>query len=205
MKKITEISPQKKNAGRCNVYLDGEFYCGLALETVVKNRLKVGMEIGEEQLSRIQEESEFSAALDKAMTYISGAYKTERQVGDYLRGKGYVPSVCEGVIEKLKGYGFLDDGDYARRYAESYSDKKGARLIKNELIAKGISAEHAEKAASSIENGKQAAAAVAAKYMRGKPNDRETVQKLYRHLMTKGFDYDDVRDVVYSYRDLDEN
>ena len=51
MSEITAITPQIKDKRRCNVYVDGRFCCGLTLETTVKNRLKVGQSITEEQLS----------------------------------------------------------------------------------------------------------------------------------------------------------
>ena len=54
MKKITDIKPQVKNPTRCNIYLDNAFYCGLELETIMKNRLKIGTEIAEERLNEIQ-------------------------------------------------------------------------------------------------------------------------------------------------------
>jgi hypothetical protein len=49
MNEITEISPQLKDKTRCNVYVDGRFCCGLTLETVIKNRLKVGQMVTEEK------------------------------------------------------------------------------------------------------------------------------------------------------------
>ena len=45
MAEITDISPQAKDKERCNVYVDGSFYCGMKLETVVKYRLKTGSHI----------------------------------------------------------------------------------------------------------------------------------------------------------------
>jgi len=34
---ITSITAQSKDKRRCNVYVDGRFYCGLTLESVVKS------------------------------------------------------------------------------------------------------------------------------------------------------------------------
>ena len=42
MNEITAITPQVKDKTRCNIYIDGRFYCGMSLETTIKNRLKVG-------------------------------------------------------------------------------------------------------------------------------------------------------------------
>ena len=41
MAEITSITPQLKDKERCNIYVDGRFYCGLRLETAVRCRLRV--------------------------------------------------------------------------------------------------------------------------------------------------------------------
>ena len=58
MGEITAITPQIKDKRRCNVYVDGRFYCGITLETAVKNRLKAGQTIDEKRLDELQGESE---------------------------------------------------------------------------------------------------------------------------------------------------
>ena len=196
MKTITAITPQVKNAKRCNIFLDGEFFCGMELETVVKNRLKAGMQIDEDTLEKVQLESERSVALDRAMTFLSGSVKSEKQTRDYLKEKGFTPAVCDNVIEKLKEYGFLDDEYYAKRYVETYSDKKGAFLLKQELKRKGMDEETAENALSDLGDQTDAAIAVAEKYARGKKSDAQTLQKTYRYLISKGFSFDEADTAV---------
>ena len=88
MNEITAITPQVKDKTRCNIYVDGRFCCGLTLETVVKNRLKIGQSITEEKLSEIQLESEKNSALDKALTHISATMKTQKQIREFLTKKG---------------------------------------------------------------------------------------------------------------------
>ena len=85
MNEITAITPQVKDKTRCNIYIDGRFYCGMSLETTIKNRLKVGQIVSLEKLSLMQLESEKSTALDKALTHISATRKTEKQVCDFLK------------------------------------------------------------------------------------------------------------------------
>ena len=67
MPEITDITPQKKDKERCNVYVDGAFCCGMRLETVHTNRLKVGMHDEAEQLAEMQLESEKAQAQDRAL------------------------------------------------------------------------------------------------------------------------------------------
>ena len=203
---ITAITPQVKDKTRCSIYVDGRFYCGLALETTVKHRLKVGQSVTEEYLSEIQLESERRAALDKALTHITATQKTEREIRDFLTKKGYLPATIEFVLEKMRGYGFVDDGSYAKAYAESKSKKKGERLIKQELRAKGISEQAVGEALDEISEETQIAAAreIFQKYMRGKEMDAAGLQKGYRYLLSKGFSYDVAKSAMAGLADIEE-
>ena len=206
MNEITAITPQVKDKTRCNVYVDGCFCCGLTLETVVKNRLKVGMPITAERLSEMQLESEKNTAFDKALTHISATRKTEKQVRDFLSKKGYLPAVMEYVIEKLRSYDFLNDGEYAEAYVEQASGRKGGRLIRMELRGKGVSDAENDSALEGLNEETEIAAATAIlqKYMRGKASDVQTLQKAYRYLMGKGFSYDVEKAALSAFVALDE-
>ena len=207
MNEITAITPQIKDKTRCNIYIDGRFCCGLTLETTVKNRLKVGQTVSPERLSEIQLESEKNTALDKALTHVSATRKTEKQVRDFLAGKGYLPAVTDYVIEKMRGYNFLNDGEYAESYVEFAGIKKGGKLIKMELRAKGVSEEDIDAALENLdgETQEKAATAILQKYMRGKTADKETLLKAFRYLLGKGFDYDTARAALSAFGECDED
>ncbi|MBQ8374667.1 MAG: RecX family transcriptional regulator [Clostridia bacterium] len=206
MSEITAITPQIKDKTRCNIFIDGVFYCGLKLETTVKYRLKVGKTVDPAFLNEIQLESEKSTALDKALTHISASQKTEKQIADFLKKKGYLPATIEYVLEKMREYRFVDDAEYAARYAEQSAKKKGGRLIKMELRSKGIAEESIEAAIGEIDGEEQleAAKTILQKYLRGKEADALTLQKAYRHLLSKGFDYDTAKSAIEAFKTLDE-
>lgn len=205
MAEITAITPQKKDKTRCNIEVDGRFYCGMKLETVMQNRLKAGMSVTPEFLSAMQLESEKQTALDKALTHISVCMKTEREVRDYLKKKGYLEDVCDYVLDKMRGYGFVDDLQYAKRYAESAGKKKGARLIALELKRKGVSDECVQEAVSQMGSGEESANRVLHKYLKGKEFTRENLHKAYGYLLSKGFDYDTASSALRSLGDEDED
>ena len=196
MKKITDIKPQIKTPTRVNIYLDNSFYCGLELETLMKNRLKIGMEIEEERLDEIQKESEASRAFDRALNFISRSKKTRKQVKTYLAGKGYTEKTIDFVIEKMEGYAFINDGEYAEEYAAAYSKNKGKRLIALELKQKGVSEKDMKVALENVGDESENAAAVARKYMKNKEKSRENTLKCYKYLLSKGFDYDTAKEVA---------
>lgn len=188
---ITAITPQKHDAKRCNIEVDGRFFCGMQLLTVMEHRLKVGSIVTEEELSALQLAGEKQTALDKALTHISASMKTEKDVRDFLRRKGYLQEVSDYVVEKMKGYGYLDDEAYARAYAESAGKRKGSRLIRMELKRKGVP--ESALAALPERDERGAAAEVLQKYLRGKEQDVKTLRKAYAHLISKGFDHDTAR------------
>ena len=201
MNEITAITPQIKDKRRCNIYIDGRFCCGLTLEATVKNRLKVGQIITQEKLEEIQLESEKSVAFDKALTHISATQKTEKQVRDFLNGKGYLPAVVEYVLEKLNSYHFLDDEAYAEHYVQSASKRKGSWLIRMELKSKGVSDQDVSVALESLDKDceLQTAKQILEKYMRGKTADVSTLSKAFRYLMSKGFEYDIAKSALSLY------
>ena len=206
MNEITAITPQIKDKTRCNIYVDGRFCCGLTLEATIKNRLKVGQIVPPERLSEIQLESEKNTAFDKALTHLSATRKTEKQIREYLSGKGYLPAVVEYAVEKLRSYNFLNDGEYAEAYVEFAAKRKGSRLIKMELRGKGISEKEIEGALDTLreETELQSAKAILEKYMRGKTADKPTLQKAYRYLMGKGFDYEVAKEALSAFGDCEE-
>lgn len=207
MNEITDITPQVKDKRRCNIYVDGRFCCGLTLEATMKNRLKVGRIISPEKLSEIQLESEKNTAFDKALTHISATQKTEKQVRDFLSKKGYLPAVIDYVVEKLRSYDFLNDGAYAENYVGFAAKKKGGRLIRMELRGKGIDENDIDAALETIDEEQeiQTASEILEKYMRHKTRDKETLQKAYRYLMGKGFEYETIRAALKAYGAYEED
>jgi regulatory protein len=207
MNEITQITPQIKDKRRCNVYVDGRFCCGLTLETAVKNRLKVGSIITPERLAEIQLESEKDVALDKALTHLSATRKTEKQMQDFLSKKGYLPAVIEYVMEKLRGYQFVNDEEYAKAYVGFTANKKGERLIRMELKQKGLTDEMIDGAMQTVADGEQELASkkILEKYLRSKEITKENLQKAFRYLLSKGFDYEVAKSALQAFGATDDD
>ena len=201
MPKITDMQIQKNNKTRANVFIDGEFAFALEMFTVMKLGLKIGQEVSEEKLSEAMLDSEKSVAFERAIDYLGRGMKTVKQLKDYLVKKSYPPEVVEHVVNRLTDYRYLDDAAYAKMYVEHNSATKGERRLKQELVQKGISVSLAEEYSvvdeeKSLENARH----LAEKYMKNKPRDLKTLQKLQRYLVGRGYDFDVVNSVTRSYR-----
>ena len=191
MKTITDLKPQIKIGKRVSVYLNGSYYCGLDIITVMKNRIKVGDEIEESKLVEIQREAEAGACFESALKYISKSVKTEKQVKIKLLEKGYLEEIVLETLEKLKDYKFIDDKDYSERYVSTYKNNKGKKLIELELKNKGISKNDIYESLELVENELETAIKIAEKYVKNKEKDAQTLQKCYKYLISKGFNYED--------------
>lgn len=189
MAEITSIEPQVKDKNRCNLYLDGRFYCGIKLEVAIKYHLKAGMHIEKSKLDEIQLETEKSQAIDKAMTHLSATMKTERQMRDFLVKKGYTEAVCDYVIEKLQYYKFIDDYVYCRAYINTVHGK-GRRAIEADLMKRKADRDAISSVLDEFEESDDDAFELLKKYLRGKEINKVNLLKGYKYLLSKGFGYD---------------
>ncbi len=192
MPKVTDITFQTKNKSRVNLFVDGEFFSGVSLETVMRYRIKKGDEYDEAELKNIIEQNEKNEALNKASNYISKSLKTKRQVKEYLLKKGYSEDVVWYCIDKLKEYNYIDDLEYSKRYIESTAKNQGKRMLEYKLMMKGVKKQDIECAVNELEiNSKENAKAVAVKYLKNKEITKENIAKAFRYILGRGFSCDD--------------
>ena len=201
---VTDIKPQAKNSKRVNLYLDGKFYCGLELFTVMKHRVKIGNDYTANEIIDIQIAEEEGVCLNYALNLLSKSVKTEKEIIAKLKKCGYVSEIIDNVIFKHKDYGYVNDEEFAEKYINSYSKNKGKRLLKSELKLKGVSDAIIEDKFLSVENELETAIKIAEKYVKNKPVDIKTKQKCYKYLLSKGFSYDDSKTAVDKVLSLDD-
>jgi regulatory protein len=171
---------------------------------VLKHGLKADMQIEEERLAQIQEENEFSTAFELALNYVAKYKKTKKQLIDYLIKKGYLYPVAIKVVKKLEGYGFVDDNDFAKSYAQQGAKNKGKMLIKMQLRAKGVDKSIAENAVEEMDE-QPAANQLAVKYMRSKELTKENLAKCYSYLLSKGFSFESAQTAIKAIKEVDDD
>ena len=156
-----------------------------------------------QQNNEEEEENEFSTAFELALNYVARYKKTKKQIIEYLMKKGYLYPVSLKVVKKLEGYGFADDKDFAKSYAQQSAKNKGKMLIKMQLRAKGVDKLTAENAVEAMDE-QPAANQLAVKYMRSKELTKENLAKCYRYLLSKGFDYETAKWALSAIFDVEE-
>ncbi len=190
---ITAVTQQKKNENRLSVYIDNKFAFGITRVDALYYHIKEGEEISPERYNNILEELIYAKARDKAIKLLGFSLRTEKELLQKL-GEEYSVEICTRVIDMLKGYGYIDDEEYAKAYInDSYNYKGwGSRKIKVQLKNKGIAEEKIEKALDeAVFDEVEKAYSLLKKRLKGNTTlDYKERAKHYRYLASRGFDYD---------------
>jgi len=158
---ITKIEYQKKDPERVNIYVDGEFFCGISLNVLAQENLYEGLTIDEQTLDRILKEDLESRFMNRAVEYLSRTVKTEFQVRQYLKNLKFKKkgvwfnediqldwdSLFEQIIDSLKKYKYIDDEEFAHAFVQSRLNVKprGKSVLISELLSKGVNKEIAQR------------------------------------------------------------
>lgn len=202
MPKITQLEVQKTNKDRINLYIDGEFYCGLSIDLAVAKNLVVGAELDRAALSEILADSGENDLYIRALGYILKGPRTEREITGYLYRKDASPETMTRIIERLKTMNYINDEAYAKMFTSQKSEKLGVGAIRNKLYLRGISSLLIENSMKELEEKGQddLARNIAEKYLRHKDRGPKTMQKLYRYLGSKGFDFELCSQIVEEFK-----
>ena len=121
---------------------------------------------------------------------------SEAQIRQRLSRRGFTPEDIDLAIDRLRQDGSLDDARVAAAIARSQLSikKRGARRVRREIEAAGITPALAERAVAEVYAEVDADALMAAAIdrrlgTRRLDDDRE-MARLYRYLVGQGFDAD---------------
>lgn len=199
---ITEISVQKKNKNRCNIYIDNVFAFGVSNELIYKENLKVGMIVDEEKLKKIAYEENLINCKETSLKIIERSYKTKKEMTKKLLEKGYSLEEINETLKFLEEYNFINDESYTKAFINDRTKTQGKQKIKYALKNKGISDEIIEEELSKLdmEKEKENANILALKkyniLIKRESDKYKLKEKIIRFLISRGYDYEVAKDAV---------
>jgi regulatory protein len=175
-----------------NVFIDGLFSFTIADELAATNRLEVGQQLSVDQIRELKEANLFQSCFDAAVYYLGFRPRSESEVRQRLRRRGFHGEIVEEVISKLRERQLIDDlafAEYWRNNRLSFSPRS-RRLIKLELRQKGVAAETVNEAVKDLDDENSVYEAGLKKVRRFSGSDYEDFRRsLYDYLRRRGFDY----------------
>lgn len=202
MGKITSIEVQKRNVNRVNVYIDEIFTFACDAELIYKQGIQKDAVIDVESIKEIVKEDEFIKCKNSALRTVEKTYKTEKELKDKLIEKGFEEDTIKKSLDFLKEYNLLNDEKYTEMYIKDRLRSQGRNKIKYSLLRKGVSEEIILDKMDNIDDDdeNEIAFKLAEKkfnILKKKESDKYKLsQKLFRFLLSKGYDYDCCNSVV---------
>lgn len=211
--KITDISVQARNTDRVNVSVDGKYRFSLDILQVTELGIKIGREYTEEELARLEDESQFGKLYARALEYTMMRPHSAREVRDYLWRKtrttkvkvrdtnelrdkpGVSQANADRVYERLVQRGYINDESFARYWVENRQATKGisSRKLIAELRAKGVEQSVIDVA---MHNSPREEKREIQKILMKRRHKYDDEQKLIAYLARQGFSYDTIREAL---------
>ncbi len=198
------IEPAK--GGKLSLFADGEYILTVDPDTWYSLDYTDGCEIDDEEFEKLRFLISSRKAYSQALRFLTLRAHSTKEL--YVKlSKKHSDECCEYAIEKCRELGFIDDEDFALRYAQELYEKKnyGPARIKNELFAKGIDCETADSAVSQIEfDFSDAIISIIEKKYSSCLSDEKGKRRMIAGLMRAGYSYGEIRAALKDY-DLPED
>jgi regulatory protein len=196
VKEITDLTRQKNDSNRVNVFIDGSFSFGVSRNSGVS--LRVGQKISEKEIIELINNDSFEKAFQSALHFLSFRNRSENDVRLNLTRKGFFENDIIKVVDSLKSRGYLDDGNFAKEWVENRSALKprGRRLLAYELKQKKVNSDMIAVALQGLPNESVLALKAARKIvLRYEKMEFDIFnKKVTGFLIRRGFDFEDIRE-----------
>ena len=200
---ITDIIQNKKNKKFFSVYVDNNFKFSLTSADLNYLALKVGEEISEEKLKYLENEYLLQKAREYVYNLISKKTYTERALIEKLKSKNFSENIINQITNELKNYKYLNDEEFIYEYAMAKIEEKpmGKYRLKQELFNKkfdeNLIKECIEKIYKEFNEEELAQKALNSNFKNLKENlNEKLVQKIYNFLLSRGFSYEIINNIV---------
>ncbi|MGQ9705829.1 MAG: regulatory protein RecX [bacterium] len=199
--KITKLSQVKRDPERVSVYINNIFIGTIYIDRLRELRIEEGIDVNQELAEKLYKQINITLGLKLAMNKLSYRQRSIMEIEIVLRRARIPNEAIAEVIEFLKTRGYLNDGEFAKAFAQEYSKRKapfGRRAIKSKMITKGIDSELIDRALDEIESDVELARRCMMvgikRYDKYEPIEKR--KRLSQFLYTKGFSWDVIKEVI---------
>ena len=138
---ITAIRAQLRDSQRVSLEINGEFALGVSLDVLAHEALFVGQQLDEATIARLMHAVAFDQAKQAALRLLELRPRSQRELTDRLRQRGFSSDTITAVCSLLGERGLIDDAAFANYLVEQRQrlNHRGAGAIRTDLRRHGIS------------------------------------------------------------------
>lgn len=195
---VTAIKAQIKNPDRVSIFVDGIYSFSLTLDQLLEQKLKKNDDISDQRISELKKLSEEGKLKARTLEWVLGRPHSTKEFRDYLYKKKADKELIEAWIEEFTEKKYLNDEQFARWFVENRQRKnKSTRAVSAELRTKGVSPQTIQSIVIELygDNQEQDSLKLLVNKLRKKPRYHNE-QKLKMYLVSKGFSYNDIKQVL---------
>lgn len=196
--KITDIQQQVKRQGRYSIYVDGKYSFSLSENSLLEHSsIRIGQDVSQEELASYKSDSALDKAYNLTLGFVARRMRSEWELRDYFRRKEIADEDGQYILDRLKGYGYVDDAAFARSWVANRRELKSVsrRRLQLELRQKHVSdAVVAEVLAEDETTDRDSLRDLIAK--KRKQTRYQDDDKLMQYLARQGYGYDDIKSVL---------
>lgn len=195
--KVTAIKQQVKLQGRYSIFVDEKYAFSLSEGALLDAKIYVGNELDEEQVKAYKKLSADDKAYNLTLAYVARRMRSQWELQDYFRRKGYDEEVAKQILEKLERFGYVNDETFARSWVENRRLLKptSKRKLTQELRQKRIADSIIDKVLSEDEADELAVLRALVEKKRHQTKYSDNL-KLMQYLAGQGFGYGDIKAVL---------
>lgn len=195
MSKITNIKQQEKQKDRYSVFIDDKFAFGLSETGLISSGLYVGQELNGVEAGKLKAQAQTDKAYGRVLDLLARRPRSEWELRDYLKRKGYDSPTADQILNKLSDLGYVDDRAFAKLWVENRRLLKttSRRRLNQELRQKRIADEIIDEVLTEDETDEREALRALVARKRQRYPDKN---KLAQYLARQGYNYDDIKEVL---------
>ncbi len=193
---LTAAEPRRHRLTQ--LYIDGEQAMKIDTETFLRSGLRPGDELTDEALHELVQASDAHRAKEKALYLLEHRAHSKKELTEKIARTAASREAAQAAADRMEELGLLNDGEYARRYAQELFTRKryGAMRVRQELRQKGIDPELVEELLAEYANEDAALMNMQALLLKKYPGwqeDGKVRRRAFAALQRLGYAYADIR------------
>lgn len=184
--------------GKLNIYADDIFIMNVSSSVWYSSGYSDGDEIDDDGIEEFKRMVGGRLAYAGAVRILTLRAHSEKELRDKL-SKKYPPESCDFAVERCRELGFVDDEDFAERYASELYEKKhyGVDRIRKELMIKGVNRELIDEAVGGLDIDEISCIIdIIEKKYKNCLSDKKGLRRVYAGCQRLGYSYSQIRKAI---------